>query len=112
MPCGAPSRLRPAQAGHIALAEPRGQREQDHVALVLVQLIEKCLCLLRRDPAHPTLRLPVELYLRGLVDPFPFVASPAQDRADQGQVTVGGRSAGLRTLARPDFYNHVTCHFC
>ena len=31
--------LRPAQAGHIALAEPRGQREQDRVALVLVQLI-------------------------------------------------------------------------
>jgi len=96
-PCRAALQVdpRPAQTGHVALTKPSGQREQDHVALVFLQLIEKCPCLFRRDPAHPTLRLPVELYLRSLVDPFSFIAGSPQDRADQCQVTVGGRGTGL-----------------
>ena len=94
--------LGPAQTGHVTLLETRGQGEQHHVALVLVQFRQQRPGLLRGYPAHPPLGLPVQLHLGRLPDPFPLVACPAQDRADEGQVAVGGRSARLGPLARPE----------
>jgi hypothetical protein len=82
---GSPARgikLRPAQAGHLALPKARSQREQHHIALLLGEFCQQGRCLLRRDPGHRPLRFPIKLDLRRLLDPFPLVGGLAQDRAD------------------------------